>query len=104
MRLIILAAVLFAFWLLLSGHFEPLLIGYGIGSVVLAVLFARRMDIVDQESFPIGKTVGGIAYWPWLFLEIIKSAIDVSKIILNPKLPISPTRCGSARSTQKPSP
>lgn len=90
MRLIILAAVLFAFWLLLSGHFEPLLIAYGVASVVLAVVFARRMDIVDQESFPIAKTVGGIAYWPWLIVEIVKSAIDVSKIILNPKLPISP--------------
>ncbi len=30
-------------------------------------------------------------YWVWLLKEIIKSAWDVSKIIVHPKLPISPT-------------
>ncbi|MEJ8571342.1 Na+/H+ antiporter subunit E [Microbaculum marinum] len=90
MRLFILAAVLFAFWLLLSGHYEALLIAYGLASVAVAVFFVRRMDVVDAESFPISNTVGGITYWPWLIVEIFKSAIDVSKIILDPKLPISP--------------
>ena len=90
MRLIILAAVLFAFWLLLSGHLEALLIGYGLVSVAIAVVFAWRLDVVDAESFPVTKMVGGITYWPWLIVEIVKSAIDVSKIIVNPRLPISP--------------
>lgn len=90
MRLIILAAVLFAFWLSLSGHLEPLLIAYGLASVAIAVVFAWRLDMIDAESFPVGKFVGGIAYWPWLIVEIVKSAIDVSKIIIDPKLPISP--------------
>ncbi|MCT8971260.1 Na+/H+ antiporter subunit E [Microbaculum marinisediminis] len=91
MRLVILAAVLFAFWLLLSGHYEALLIGYGVLSVGLGVLFARRLDILDEESLPYGLFWRGVLYWPWLILEIMKSAIDVTKIILNPKLPISPT-------------
>lgn len=90
MRLLILAAVLFAFWLMLSGHYEPLLIGYGLASVALAVWFVRRMDVVDEESFPVGNAIGGITYWPWLLVEIVKSAIDVSRIIVSPKLPISP--------------
>ena len=32
-----------------------------------------------------------LVYWVWLGKEILKSGWDVSKIILNPKLPISPT-------------
>jgi len=91
MRLVILAAVLMTFWLLLSGHYEALLIAYGVGSVVICVAFARRLDILDEESLPYGLMFGAVTYWPWLVLEIMKSAIDVTKIILHPKLPISPT-------------
>ena len=32
-----------------------------------------------------------VFYWPWLILEIVKSAWTVSKIIISPTLPISPT-------------
>ena len=32
-----------------------------------------------------------IFYYPWLIREIAKSAWAVTKIIINPKLPISPT-------------
>ena len=91
MRLVILAAVLMAFWLLLSGHLEPLFIGYGILSVVLSIAFARRFDVVDAESFPIDLSIRAITFWPWLVVEIFKSAIDVTKIVLNPRMPISPT-------------
>ena len=91
MRLMILAVTLFAFWLLLSGHYEALLIGYGVLSVAISVAFARRLDIIDTESMPVELIGRAVFYWPWLVWEIVKSAIDVTKIILNPKLPISPT-------------
>jgi multicomponent Na+:H+ antiporter subunit E len=32
-----------------------------------------------------------IAYWPWLIKEIAKSGWTVTRIVLDPKLPISPT-------------
>ncbi|MDA0276206.1 MAG: Na+/H+ antiporter subunit E, partial [Proteobacteria bacterium] len=32
-----------------------------------------------------------LAYWPWLVKEIFKSAIDVSRVILDPALPATPT-------------
>ncbi|MDP1692487.1 MAG: Na+/H+ antiporter subunit E [Burkholderiaceae bacterium] len=85
-------AFLYLFWLLLSGFFTPFLLSAGVGSALAVVWFARRMDVVDHEGHPIHlgpKTV--LLYWPWLGKEIVKSAWDVSKIILHPKLPISPT-------------
>ncbi len=91
MRLIVLSASLFVFWFLLSGETKTLLLFFGVVSVAVSVAFAWRLDVVDSESFPVGKAVGGITYWPWLMVEIVKSAIDVAKVIVNPKLPISPS-------------
>ncbi len=85
-----LAIVLFIIWLLLSGHFEPLLIWLGIASCILVVLIAHRMDLVDHEGHPIHLGWRAITYVPWLSWEIIKANIDVARIILDPKLPISP--------------
>ena len=82
---------LYAFWLLLSGFFTPFLMAAGAGSALAVVWFARRMDVVDHEGHPIQLGARALVYWIWLFKEITKSAWDVSKIILNPKLPISPT-------------
>src|SRR6266542_3188754 len=41
--------LLFAFWLLLSGHFTPFLIAAGVGSAIAVVLFGRRMEVADRD-------------------------------------------------------
>jgi multicomponent Na+:H+ antiporter subunit E len=82
---------LYLFWLLLSGFFTPFLLSAGVGSAIAVVWFAQRMDVVDDEGHPIHLGPKALLYWPWLLKEIVKSAWDVSKIILHPKLPISPT-------------
>jgi multicomponent Na+:H+ antiporter subunit E len=79
------------FWVLLSGFFTPFLLAAGFGSALAVVWFARRMDVVDDEGHPIRLGARALVYWPWLLKEIVKAAWDVSKIILHPKLPISPT-------------
>ena len=63
----------------------------GAGSALAVVWFARRMDVVDAEGHPIHLGPKALIYWPWLLKEVVKSAWDVSKIILHPNLPISPT-------------
>ncbi len=86
-----LAFFLFVFWLLLSGIYEPFLIGAGVFSSVLVVWIARRMELVDAEGHPAHLGWGALTYWPWLIREIVVSALAVTRIILDPKLPISPT-------------
>lgn len=83
--------VLYLFWLLLSGFFTAFLMSAGVGSALAVVWFARRLDLVDGEGHPIHIGPKAMLYWPWLLKEIVKSAWDVSKIIVHPKLPISPT-------------
>lgn len=85
-------AALYAFWLLLSGYFTSFLMIAGGASALVVVLFARHMAVVDREGHPAHLGIPAlISYWPWLIKEIVKSAWDVSKRILDPMLPISPT-------------
>jgi multicomponent Na+:H+ antiporter subunit E len=87
-----LGLILFALWLLLSGFFEPLLLGLGLVSCAFVVRIALRMDVVDREWYPIHLLFTRVLfYWPWLLKEIAKANIDVTRRILDPRLPISPT-------------
>ncbi|MEO7392780.1 MAG: Na+/H+ antiporter subunit E [Ramlibacter sp.] len=80
-----------AFWLLLSGHFTPFLVIAGIGSSLAVLWASRRMEVVDREGVPMDLWRVLFFYWPWLSWQIVKSAWDVGKIIVDPRLPISPT-------------
>jgi len=91
MRLASLAVVLFFLWLGLSGHYTPFLLGAGVGAAVLCVAVAVRIGVADAEGHPIHLAQAALTYFPWLLWEIAKSAWSVSKLILNPRLPISPT-------------
>ena len=83
---------LFAFWLLLSGMFEPFLIAAGLGSAIAVAWFAGRMDdLAQQPRMPGLRWSVFFSYWPWLIKEIIVAAWDVARRILHPRLPISPT-------------
>ena len=91
MRYFSLAGFLFAFWLALSGHYTPMLVAAGIASTVVCVFAAIRMRAVDAEGHPIELFRGALTYFPWLAVEIAKSAWTVTMVILHPRLPISPT-------------
>jgi multicomponent Na+:H+ antiporter subunit E len=86
-----LATFLFAFWLALSGHYTAFLVTVGAVVSVLCVFVAVRARAVHAESHPIELFAGALTYFPWLFWEIWKAGWSVTKTILDPKLPISPT-------------
>lgn len=90
-RAVGLVGLLFAFWLLLSGIFEPFLIGAGLACAIAVAALARRMDVIDHEGQPLHLGLAAATYWPWLAKEIVKSGWDVSRRVLDPHLPISPT-------------
>ena len=82
---------LYLFWLVLSGYFTAFLMSAGAASAVAVVWFAQRMDVIDAEGHPVQLGWRILAYWAWLSKEIVKSAWDVSRIIVDPRLPISPS-------------
>ncbi len=93
-------AVLFGFWVLLSGFFTPFLLGAGLASAVIIVALTRRMGVLDAEGHSLQLGLRAMTYWPWLIWEIVKAAWDVTKLIVDPKLAISPTML-TVKATQR---
>ena len=91
MRLISFGTILFLFWLALSGYFKPFLLGGGIVCTLFVLYAARRMKLMDSESYPAHLFPAASTYWPWLLWEIVKAGWAVTKAVLRPKLDISPT-------------
>jgi multicomponent Na+:H+ antiporter subunit E len=83
--------ILMALWLLNSGHYTPLLIGFGVASCLLVVWLSIRMGVVDDEGIPIELLPRLPFYLPWLIKEVFASNVDVAKRILLPgRYPLSP--------------
>ena len=85
--LVILAAV----WLAWSGIYKPLILALGILSCILCLVVAVRIGFFDRGVFSLQVITRLPRYWAWLMPEIIKSSFDVARLIVDPKLPISPT-------------
>lgn len=90
MRVASLAIALYAFWLLLSGHYSPFLLGAGAVAAVVIAFAGRSFGYADKEGHPVELILAGLRYWPWLLVEIAKSSLEVSRVIVSPSLPISP--------------
>ena len=89
-RYVLLGLTMFGLWLLLSGHYKPLTLGFGVFSSLLVTYLAWRMDREDRYTYPLILTWRLVGYWVWLIKEIMKSNVNVIRIILSPSLPISP--------------
>jgi len=83
--------ILYLFWLALSGYFKAFLLTGGLLSTLFVIYVARRMKLLDRESYPAHLFPAASTYWPWLLWEIIKAGWAVTKAVLRPKLDISPT-------------
>ncbi len=80
-----------AFWLLNSGHYSALMLSLGLGSIMLVLFIAHRMDVVDHESQPVHLSLKLPGYFLWLFKEIILANISVVKHIWLGNSSISPS-------------
>ncbi|HAM47470.1 MAG TPA: hypothetical protein DIT40_02760 [Alphaproteobacteria bacterium] len=90
-RAFALAIVLFLLWLGLSGIYTPLLLALGAFSSIFVALLCLRLGVIDEEGAPFGLFFGGvIGYWVWLFKEIVVANLNVARLILRPRMPLSP--------------
>ena len=64
---------------------------FGLLSVLAVLGIARRMDRFSQTERDELLGLRTLTYLPWLMWQILKSNLQVCRIILNPRLPISPT-------------
>ena len=89
-RMLALLIPLVAAWLLWSGLYKPLLLALGLFSCVLTIVIKYRMEYFQTEVFALQFGRRLIGYWLWLAKEVVKSSLDVARIIISPSLPISP--------------
>tara|TARA_A100001015_G_scaffold319973_1_gene444724 strand:+ start:1932 stop:2411 length:480 start_codon:yes stop_codon:yes gene_type:complete len=84
--MIIKALLLFVFyfviWLLLSGHYDPLLLTLGVLSCITCLYVMWKAKFIDEEGLPLHLLIRLPIYTLWLFKEIIKANIDTAKIII----------------------
>ena len=85
-----LTLTLFILWLLLSGHYNVLLISLGLISSLLTVVLALRMDVIDHESHPLHLRRQLPRFWIFLSREVILANLDVVRRILTPGKSFSP--------------
>ena len=86
-KAVILGIVLLALWLLMSGIYVPLIIGFGVISSILCVWIAYKLGILDAEGVPHSVNVlSMIRYAFWLVAEIAKADWAVAKVILSPDM------------------
>ena len=89
-RVLALVVLLVAAWLLWSGIYKPLLLWLGAFSCVLSITIAHRVGFFERTSgLHVIPKLPGLSLW--LLAEIARSSFEVVRIVLNPKLPISPT-------------
>ena len=79
-----------AFWLLMSGHYTPLILFLGAISVGFVLYLTKRMDSLDEDIFEFKLKRRHFSYWSWLAKEIFKANLDVAKVILAPSMKLSP--------------
>jgi len=82
--------LLAAMWLVFSGHYKPLFLGFGVFSVALVVWLSGRMAVIHPESHPFRYLGRLIAYWGWLIPQIVRANLDVARRVLGPESAISP--------------
>ena len=90
-RPLILAAVLMLAWVLWSGFLKPLLLALGAFSTLLVVFLAYRMRLFESVVFEWRFLLRLVRYWGWLAKQVLRSSLEVSRLVLSPKMPISPT-------------
>jgi multicomponent Na+:H+ antiporter subunit E len=80
-------AVMFGFWVILSGMFDAFHLTLGAISCLLVALFSGtmlfeglRVEVRTKQIF------GMLVYFPWLLWAIVLSSLQVAYIVLHPQM------------------
>ncbi|MFH1723589.1 MAG: Na+/H+ antiporter subunit E [Elusimicrobiota bacterium] len=90
--MLILALVLFAFWVVLSGKLDAFHLCLGALSAASVAFATRRLGRLRPpiEPFYVRTWTRWPVYLSWLVWQIVLSAVQVAAIVLHPKMPIDP--------------
>lgn len=90
LRRAITTLILSAVWILWSWHFEPIVVGFGIFSVLFTTFIVNRLGVLDSEGQPYEINLRLLRFLPWLVWEVLVANVQAAKLILSPKLKTRP--------------
>jgi multicomponent Na+:H+ antiporter subunit E len=78
--------ILYAFWLLLSGHYDLFHLSLGLICSLLVAFLSHDL-LIENISAPkrLRKAWRFISYVPWLIYQIVLANFHVAYLVLNPK-------------------
>lgn len=90
-------ALLFAFWLVLSDHWDAqgLLMG-AVSCALVVAISADRLLRVGGSGADFGISLARLSPWRivryalWLLREVVEANVQVARIVLHPRMPIDP--------------
>jgi len=62
----------------------------GLLCCLLVTYLASRKEIIDEEGHPVHLTFQLLAYFPWLYYEMVLANLQVAYHVWNPKSVLSP--------------
>lgn len=93
-------AMSLSFWLVFSGKFDAVHVGFGVLSAALVAVLTREVERlgtrVDRQGREIPVFTFSVswprffAYLPWLLGQIFIASVQIAYVIVHPRLPISP--------------
>lgn len=83
-------ALLIVSWLLWSGHFEPLMLSFGLISCGFVYYLLHQLEVIQLNPGTAKLLAKLPGYLPWLFWQILLSNLAVAKVLWRRDMKLSP--------------
>lgn len=83
------------FWIMLSGEFSAILLGFAVLYSLIVAYFTHDLFVEKFRNYSLKHFIKLLFYIPWSLWQIVIANIQIVRIVLDPKLPIDPdtVRC-----------
>lgn len=79
--------IMLAFWVIMSGMFDGFHLTLGVICCLLVALFSHKLLFFgSREGSWLRPVLGLLTYLPWLFYQIVLASLDVTRIVLHPRM------------------
>lgn len=78
--------VMFLSWIILSGKFDPLLLGLGFFSSALVAYLSHDLLVPTIEPASVRIFFRFVQYIPWLLYQIMKANVHMLRLAFHPKM------------------
>jgi len=89
-RMVPMVPLLAAFWLVLSGHFEPLMLALGAVAVTVVCSMTWRAEVYFHRDLTLPFLLCLPRFLLWLGVQVLVSAVAVVRKVWSPRLRLRP--------------